>query len=161
LNVVAQQTILAEVDYDASEAVSVNHDQWDGYAVSRTRFLSFLDRQRPANPVVLSGDWHSAWVNDLRTDFSRPDTEVLATEFVGTSISSGCGWAAAVKSARPNNPHVKYLNPDRRGYTRCTITAEAWTSDYRVLPSATDPAAPAVTDSSWVVEDGRPGAVPA
>jgi len=160
-NVVAQQTIMAEVDYDASEAVSVNHDQWDGYAVSRTRFLSFLDRQRPANPVVLSGDWHSAWVNDLRTDFSRPDTEVLATEFVGTSISSGCGWAAAVKSARPNNPHVKYLNPDRRGYTRCTVTPGAWTSDYRVLPSATDPAAPAVTDSSWVVEDGRPGAVPA
>ncbi len=160
-NVVAQQTIMARIDYDSSEAVSVNHDQWDGYAVSRNRFLSFLSQQRPSNPVVLSGDWHSAWVNDLRTDFSRPETEVVATEFVGTSISSGCGWASAVKAARPNNPHVKYLNPDLRGYTRCVVTADQWRSDYRVVPSATDTSSAAVTDSSWVVESGRPGALPA
>ncbi|MGH3332489.1 MAG: alkaline phosphatase D family protein [Nocardioidaceae bacterium] len=160
-NVVAQQTIMAHVDYDSSEGVSVNHDQWDGYAVSRNRFLSFLSQRRPSNPVVLSGDWHSAWVNDLRADFSRPETEVLATEFVGTSISSGCGWAAAVKAARPNNPHVKYLNPDLRGYTRCVVTASEWRADYRVVPSATDTSSPAVTDATWVVESGRPGAVPA
>ena len=160
-NVVAQQTIMARIDYDSTDAVAVNHDQWDGYATSRNRFLSFVQQQQPANPVVLSGDWHSAWVNDLRLDFSRPDTEVLATEFVGTSISSGCGWAAAVKGARPNNPHVKYLNPDQRGYTRCTVTPQTWTSDYRVVASAADTVAPAVIDSTWVVENGRPGAVQA
>lgn len=160
-NVVAQQTIMAQVDYDSGEAVSVNHDQWDGYAVSRNRFLSFVSQQRPSNPVVLSGDWHSAWVNDLREDFSKPETDVVATEFVGTSISSGCGWAASVKAARPNNPHVKYLNPDLRGYTRCVVTADQWRADYRVVPSAADTSSPAVTDSSWVVEDGRAGALPA
>lgn len=158
-NVIAQQTIMAEVDYDGGAGVSVNHDQWDGYAASRDRLMSLLSRQRPSNPVVLSGDWHSAWVNDLRADFARPETEVLATEFVSTSISSGCGWAAAVKAARPNNPHVKYLNPDLRGYTRCTLTPEQWIADHRVVASAADTTAPAVTDSSWVVEDGRPGAV--
>lgn len=159
-NVLAQQTIMAQVDYDGGPGLSVNHDQWDGYAVSRNRFLSYVEQARPSNPVVLSGDWHSAWVNDLRTDFTRPETDVLATEFVGTSISSGCGWAAAVKSARPNNPHVKYLNPDLRGYTRCTVTADEWRSDYRVVPSAADTSGPARTDSSWVVESGRAGAVP-
>ena len=158
-NVVAQQTIMAQVDYDGGPGVSVNHDQWDGYAVSRNRFLGFVEQRRPSNPVVLSGDWHSAWVNDLRSDFSRPESEVLASEFVGTSISSGCGWAAAVKAARPHNPHVKYLNPDLRGYTRCTVSADAWRADYRVVTSATDPVAPARTDSSWVVEPGRAGAV--
>lgn len=159
-NVVAQQTIMAQVDYDAGEGLSVNHDQWDGYVASRRRFMSFIEQRRPANPVVVTGDWHSAWVNDLRADFSRPETEVLATEFVGTSISSGCSWAGAVKAARPNNPHVKYLNPDLRGYTRCTITPDEWRADYRVVPSATDPTTPAVTDSTWVVENGRPGALP-
>jgi alkaline phosphatase D len=160
-NAVAQQTIMAQVDYDASDVRAVNHDQWDGYATSRNRFLSFVEQRQPSNPVVLTGDWHSAWVNDLRADFSRPDTDVLATEFVGTSISSSCGWAAAVKAARPNNPHVKYLNPDQRGYTRCTLTPHEWRSDYRVVASAADTVAPAVTDSSWIVEAGRPGAVPA
>ncbi len=160
-NLLAQQTIMAQVDYDGGPGVSVNHDQWDGYAVSRNRFLGFVEQRRPANPVVLTGDWHSAWVNDLRRDFSRPETEVLATELVGTSISSGCGWAAAVKSARPNNPHVRYLNPDQRGYTRVSATPALLRADYRVVPSAADTTAPATTDSSWVVESGRPGAVPA
>ena len=73
-NVVAQQTIMAQVDYDAGPGLSVNHDQWDGYAVSRNRFMSFLEQARPTNPVVLSGDWHSAWVNDLRADFDKPET---------------------------------------------------------------------------------------
>lgn len=86
---------------------------------------------------------------------------MLATEFVGTSISSGCGWAAAVKQAQPVNPHVKYLNPDLRGYTQCTVTADASRADYRVVPSASDTSAPATTDSSGVVESGRPGAVAA
>jgi alkaline phosphatase D len=160
-NLLAQQTIMAQIDYDGGRGTSVNHDQWDGYAVSRNRFLSFVEQAQPANPVVLTGDWHSAWVNDLRLDFSRPETPVLATEFVSTSISSGCGWAAAVKAARPNNPHVKYLNPDQRGYTRMTVTPSAMRADYRVVTSASDTVAPARTDTSWLVEDGRPGAVPA
>lgn len=159
-NVLAQQTILAAVDYDGGPGVSVNHDQWDGYAVSRNRLTGFLQQARPSNPVVLSGDWHSAWVNDVHA-VDGAEGEVVATEFVGTSISSGCGWAAAVTAARPNNPHVKYLNPDLRGYTRCTVTPSQWRSDYRVVTSAADTTAPATTDSSWVVESGRPGALPA
>ena len=158
-NLVAQQTIMAQVDYDGGPGISVNHDQWDGYAVSRNRFLSFVEQAQPANPVVLTGDWHSAWVNDLRLDFTKPETPVLATELVGTSISSGCGWAAAVKAALPNNPHVRYLNPDLRGYTRITATPSVLRADYRVVPSAADMSGTVTTDSSWIVEDGRPGAV--
>jgi alkaline phosphatase D len=56
---------------------------------------------------------------------------------------------------------VKYLNPDLRGYTRVTATPATLRADYRVVPSATDLSGAASTDSSWVVEDGRPGAVPA
>lgn len=37
---------------------------------------------------------------------------------------------------------------------------QAWTSNYRVVASASDTTGPAVTDSTWVVEDGRPDAVP-
>jgi alkaline phosphatase D len=160
-NLLAQQTIMAQVDYENGPGLSVNHDQWDGYAVSRRRFLSFVEQADPANPVVLTGDWHSAWVNDLRMDFARPETPVLATEFVGTSISSSCGWAAAVKAAQPNNPHVRYLNPDLRGYIRLTLTPQTMRADYRVIPSGTETTAGAATDASWVVEHGRPGAVPA
>ena len=160
-NVIAQQTIMAQVDYDLGPGLSVNHDQWDGYRVSRERLLRFIQRSRTTNPVVLSGDWHSAWVNDLRLAFDRPETKVLATEFVGTSISSGCGWADAVERARPANPHVRYLNARQRGYLRVQVTPRQWRTDYQVVASAADTASPAVTDSSWVVESGRAGAQPA
>ena len=47
------------------------------------------DPKRAANTVVLTGDNHANWVNDLRTDDLRPETPLVATEFAGTSISSG------------------------------------------------------------------------
>lgn len=160
-NTIAQQTIMAPYDYDTGPGVSVNHDQWDGYAAARERLLDFIRARRPANPVVVTGDWHSSWVNDLNADPRDPESPTLATEFVGTSISSGCGWAAAVAAAVPHNPHVKFFDGDRRGYLRCTVTRGHWRSDYRVVPSPADTASPATTLTSWVVEDGRPGAVPA
>lgn len=160
-NVLAQQTIMSFFDYDNGAGVAVNHDQWDGYAASRQRVLDHIRTSGTANPVVLSGDWHSAWVNDLNaapTDLTSP---VVATEFVGTSISSGCGWAGAVAAAVPSNPQVKYFDGSKRGYLRCTVTPQEWRSDYRVVASAADTTAPATTATSWVVADGRPGAVPA
>ncbi len=160
-NVIAQQTIVAQFDYDRGEGVSVNHDQWDGYAGARDRLLDFVAAKRPANPVVLTGDWHSSWVNDLKADFADPSSETLATEFVGTSISSNCSWAPAVAQAVDVNPHVKFFDGDRRGYVRCTVTPAAWRSDYQVVAAANDTSAPATTLTSWVVENGRPGAVPA
>jgi alkaline phosphatase D len=160
-NVLAQQTIMAHFDYDNGPGVSVNHDQWDGYAAARQRVLDFVGRRRPSNPVVITGDWHSSWVNDLNATPTDLSTPVVATEFVGTSISSGCGWAGAVAAAVPHNPQVKFFDGSRRGYVRCSVTPQQWRSDYRVVASAADTAAPATTLTSWVVADGTPGAVPA
>lgn len=162
-NILAQQTIMAEYDYDTGEGESINHDQWDGYVAARDRIFDFIQRRRPQNPVVVTGDWHSSWVNDLKVDFGDPDSETLATEFVGTSISSGCPWAPKVEAALSENPHVKFFDGDNRGYVRCTITPDQWRSDYRVVPNElrNDPTAPSTTLTSWVVENGRPGAQPA
>ncbi|MFD2924700.1 alkaline phosphatase D family protein [Halobacillus naozhouensis] len=157
-NVLAQQTIMAQFDYDNGPGISVNHDQWDGYAGERAQVLNFIEQRQPSNPVVISGDWHSSWVNDLKSDFSNPDSATVATEFVGTSISSGCGWAREVEAALPENPHVKFFNGDMRGYVRCHVTHDSWKSDYRVVSSAGDPNARAYTLTSWEVENGRPGA---
>ncbi|MGH3313074.1 MAG: alkaline phosphatase D family protein [Streptomyces sp.] len=157
-NILAQQTIMTQFDYDTGPGVAVNHDQWDGYAASRARYLDFVSRNDVSNPVVLSGDWHSAWVNDLKSDFGDAASKTLATEFVSTSISSGCGWAGAVAAAVSHNPHVKFADGSKRGYTRCTVTPETWRSDFRIVTSAADTADPATTQNSWVVRNGRPGA---
>lgn len=157
-NVLASQIILAQYDYAVGPGESVNHDQWDGYVPARQRILDVIRDRRPSNPVAITGDWHSSWVNDVLSDFADPGSEVLATEFVGTSISSPCTWAAEVTKALPENPHVKFFDGTQRGYVRCDLDRTRWRSDYRVVQNVADADSPAATLTSWVVEDGRPGA---
>jgi phosphodiesterase/alkaline phosphatase D-like protein len=158
-NVLAQQTMMAQYDYDTGEGISVNHDQWDGYSADRDRLFEFIKRHRPSNPVVLGGDWHSSWVNDLKEDFNNPKSETLATEFIGTSISSGCGWKDKVEEALSVNQHVKFFDGDYRGYVRFHVTHKSWQSDYRVVSSASDPNAVAGSLASFLVKNGKPGAI--
>jgi alkaline phosphatase D len=158
-NVLAQQTMMAQYDYDPGEGVSVNHDQWDGYSADRDRLFEFIKRHRPSNPIILGGDWHSSWVNDLKEYFNNPKSKTLATEFIGTSISSGCGWKNQVEAALSVNPHVKFFDGDYRGYVRFHVTHKSWQSDYRVVSSPSDPDAVASTLASFKVRNGKAGAI--
>ncbi|GHE79503.1 hypothetical protein GCM10017786_06750 [Amycolatopsis deserti] len=157
-NVIAQQTIMAQFDYDLGPGQIVNLDQWDGYPPARARILGFIAEEKPSNPVVLSGDWHTHWVNDLKTDFGDPASPTIATEFVGTSISSGAGWDADVRQGLPANPHVKFYNGSYRGYVLCDVTPQRWRSDLRIVLNARDAASPAYTLAAFEVRDGVPGA---
>jgi alkaline phosphatase D len=167
-NVIAQQTIFAQVDFAAgpgnpSQGIPpqlFNMDQWDGYVAARARILNVLEQAPVQNPVIITGDIHSSWVNDIKADFDDPASATLATEFVGTSISSDfpAGFIAPVQAALPDNPHIKFFDGLYRGYVRCTLSPERWVSDYRAVASILDENAPAFTLASFVVEDGVPGA---
>lgn len=162
-NVVGQQTILAEYDFQAGPGELYNLDQWDGYVAARNRILSFLEKRRPANPVVLTGDIHSSWVHDLKADFADPGSATVGTEFVGTSISSDfpAPFVAPVVAALPDNPHTRFFDGAFRGYVRCDVTPQRWTSTFRVVDTVLVPGVPTRTLATFVVEDGRPGAQPA
>jgi len=157
-NVIAQQTIMAAFDYDIGPEEIVNLDQWDGYPAARDRILGFVRERRPSNPVVLSGDWHSHWVNDLKADFDDPGSETLATEFAGTSIASGIGWDDDVREGLPANPHVRFYEGGYRGYVLCDVTRDRWESELRIVTDPRDGAAPAYTLAAFEVTDGQPGA---
>ena len=115
---------------------------------------------RVANPIVLTGDIHSSWVADLKTDFDAAQSPVVGTELVGTSISSGgdgTETTANAQAVRSLNPHIRYYN-GRRGYVRVDVAPERLTASYRVVPWVTQPGAPLETRATFVVENGRPGA---
>lgn len=167
-NVIAQQTIFAQVDFAAGNGVPsqgippqlFNMDQWDGYVAARARILNFLQHSHVENPVIITGDIHSSWVNDIKADFDNPASATLATEFVGTSVSSDfpAEFIAPVTAALPDNPHIKFFDGRYRGYVRCTITPDYWVSDYRAVERITDEQSPVFTQASFVVENGVPGA---
>lgn len=159
-NVLAQQVMMGRVDRVPGGAREYSMDQWSGYEVPRRRLLSFLAEQKISNPVVLTGDIHCNWVNDLKVDFDDDASPTVATEFVGTSLSSGGDGQDQLPETEQvlaENPFVKFFNA-QRGYVRCTVTPERWTSDYRVVPYVTRPGSPVETRASFVVETGKAGA---
>jgi alkaline phosphatase D len=162
-NVLAQQTMMGLVDRLPGDRQAYSMDSWPGYVYERQRLLEFLHERRVPNPVVLTGDYHANWVNELRIDDHKPETPVIATEFVGTSISSSGdgadkldGWDAIMSE----NPGVRLFNA-QRGYVRCTVTPEEWRSDFQVLERVSRPGEPISTRASFVIEAGTPGAKPA
>jgi phosphodiesterase/alkaline phosphatase D-like protein len=87
-NVLAQQSLMAQVDATPGPEQAFWSDGWDGYPAARSRLLSFIADKRPANPLVIGGDVHSYWVGDLKPDSDDPRSPVVATEFCGASITS-------------------------------------------------------------------------
>jgi len=158
-NVLAQQVMVARAKRPRNDQEVVSMDQWGGYDVPRTRLLKFLQDAKISNPVVLTGDIHSNWVNDLKVDFDDASSPIIASEFVGTSISSGGDGdlrAEAAAAIRTINPFVHFHSAER-GYVRCRVTPETWQSDYCAIPYVTRPGAPCEIRASFVVENGRPG----
>lgn len=160
--VLANQVMMAPFDSRAGDGVRTSMDQWSGYPVARDRLLGEIGKRAPNRTVVITGDIHSSWVNELRSSFSSPDQPTVAAEFVGTSISSGGDGNDRNLAAGPlgaDNPHVKWQN-NRRGYVSCTVTAEEWRADYKTVEFVSKPDAPVQVPSRWLVRRGQAGISP-
>ena len=156
-NALANQVMLAQLTRGTPEGPVYSMDKWDGYVAARARLLRILSDTPPSNPIVITGDIHSNWVADIKADFDNPASATVASEFVGTSMTSGGDGAdGTVENVQSLNPHVKFFNA-RRGYVRTEVTPAAWRCDYRVLPYVSRPGAPIETRASFVVESGRKG----
>ena len=156
-NVLAQQTRMARFDQKPGPGRRAWTDGWDGYPAARRRLLDYLVAQRVANPVVMGGDVHNFQLADLKLDFDDTAAPVVASEFVGTSITSQ-GWAQArLEKFLPDNPHLKLVESRYRGYLRVEVSDKEMRVDLRAMESVATRDAACRTHSTWVVEDGRPG----
>jgi len=158
-NVLAQQTLMAQSDRKPGEGQVFYSDGWDGYPAARRRLLDFLAQAKPANPIVLGGDVHSFWVTDLKPDFDAADSPVVATEFVSTSITSQPPAEEVIQTAKAEGAgHIHFATGRYRGYVRVEVTPNMLKADLRGLTDVRKPDTGCETVSSWIVEDGRPGA---
>jgi alkaline phosphatase D len=158
-NVLAQQVMMARMDRKAGEEIAHSMDQWPGCEMERRRVLKYLHDQRISNPIVLTGDIHSHWANNLIADFDDLDSKIVATEFVGTSISSsgdGILKPKTLDATYAENPFVKF-HAAERGYLSCEVTPQQWKTDYKGIEYVSRPGAPLHTRASFIVESGTPG----
>ena len=104
--------------------IPVNLDQWDGYPADRERvYASF--KTAKARPIVLAGDSHSFWANEL----SDASGTLVAAEFGTTGVTSP-GFADMLPGAPLNealiarNPEVKYCDSAAKGFVKLTLTRD-------------------------------------
>lgn len=136
-------------------------DTWDGFPGARDRLAEAITTLKPRNPVVLSGDYHSFWTNDVKRDADDPASATIATEFVGTSITSTGPSYEGLMAAMPNNPQIRFFESRVRGYMSIDIGRDRMTTRYRAISDVRDPRATVATLNTWIVEDGRAGATKA
>ena len=118
--------------------VPLNLDSWDGYPINRETLLQTI-RGTGKKLVVLSGDSHNAWFNDLRT---LDGTTKVGVEFATASVTApgyesaglgdlapyidGSGVASGVNGTRAGLiDDVNYVDTKRRGYLLMTVTASS------------------------------------
>jgi alkaline phosphatase D len=161
-DLLGQQVFFAGQDGDgATSTCDVSADSWDGYQASRRRITQGWVDRRVRNPVVLTGDAHRYWANDLKLNYFDHDAAAVGTEFVTTSITS-TGQPVGTDREPPyvaHNPHLNYVG-NLRGYVRGTVTGTELTAEYVTLSSILEPnpaKVRATVARRFVVEDGRPG----
>ena len=118
-----------------------NMDDWEGYRAARDRLQhSWVDRN-VRSPVVLTGDVHQSWANDLKADYADPDSATIGAELVCTSISAGGdGTGSTLVPDAAVNRHLRFFS-DRR-YVRTRITADRIQADFRAVDQISRPGAP-------------------
>ena len=160
--IIGQQSIMAQMRMPATRSPEAQpgdalwNDSWDGYPIARKRALDLWAQKK--NVLSLGGDVHATYVSDLVANFDEPRSKVLATEIVGTSISSPSWSQAATERIMGYNPHIKFGKSDQRGYTVLEVQDGRATAHLRVIDNARQRDTTLATAASFVVERGRPGA---
>jgi alkaline phosphatase D len=109
--------------------------------------------------VVITGDSHENSVRNVPPDFHSLDGDPVATEFLGTSISSEGDSipAAPIVPGDANNPHVLFEDY-HRGYVTVTLDPDLWSTEFRGVASVVTRTPVASPLATFVVENGRAGA---
>ena len=159
-NIIAQQVLMAQLDHDLGSRQRFWLDAWDPYVRDRQRLLNFIHNQQIANPVIITGDWHSTFASNLKLNFDNERSPTVAAEFVTPALTSGgddTPYGPYYGPMIPANPHIKYYEGDKRGYFRARLTRGSLRTDVRFVSRVGQPTATVFTGASFVVANGQPG----
>ncbi|HEX7349791.1 MAG TPA: alkaline phosphatase D family protein [Brachybacterium sp.] len=155
----AQSVFFAKRDNAAGPDTSLGSDGWDGYRADRDEIVRTWAERGVTNPVVLTGDVHVHFANELTADFWEPDSPTVGVELVTTAITSGGDGSDVVRGEEEvlaENPHIKYIR-GRRGYVLSELSTEELRAEFTTIPAVTIPDAPVSVDRTYIVPAGEPG----
>jgi len=161
-NILAQQVIMGMHGHARKDSEAVySMNAWTGYVGERGSLLKFISDRKNANPIVLTGDVHKHWANELRLDDREHDQPIVASELIATSLTSSGDGAPKFKGIdrlMAFNPGIKFNN-NQRGYFRCTLTPEKYETDFMVIDRVTKLGGKVTKAATYSVLAGNPAMV--
>ncbi len=117
--------------------VPMDVDAWDGYPAARERLYAAF-RRTGARPLVLSGDSHAFWANELHDDAGA----LVAVEYGTSSITSpsdgdALGGLQIGRAIERINPEVIFNDQLAKGYILLTLTHAEARGDYVAVSTVT------------------------
>ncbi|WP_111658070.1 alkaline phosphatase D family protein [Isoalcanivorax indicus] len=156
--VIGQQVMFAQINIAEIPSVdprvpelrgnllAINMDQWDGYAAERLRILNHIRDHNIDNVVILTGDIHSSWANEVYRNpvpitgelFAQP----LAAEFITPSVTSPGfpeGLSELAGTLLPLvNPHIRYFEGKSRGFILMDVNRQRAQAEWYYVRSIND-----------------------
>ena len=148
-NLLAQNVMLMTIAEGTADAPRHYSDAWAGYPPARERLLASLAKHGTVNPVVLTGDIHSFWVNEIANAAGRP----AAVELVASSIATSTYDKSA---SLPLNPGAKFHDGLHNGYVRCELGRERLQADIVTIDDREDPRSGRSVAASFEIRAGEP-----
>lgn len=147
---------------------AVNVDQWDGFPAQRQRFFDDILSKNIDNIVVLTGDIHTSWANDLpyvsgvAYDNSNANAVVgsAGVEFVGTSVTSpglpdALGAIVTPATAKSNNPNIRYVELNKKGYVIMDVNKNRTQGDFYYVSTIDSVNDNSAFETAWYVNSGE------
>ena len=148
---IGQQIMFAPLEV---AGVGVNEDQWDGYPAERNKIISQVLANNVTDVVVLTGDIHTAWANDVPTaNYQSNGNGSAFVEFVTTSVTSSNspigGFGESVIQLANN--HIKYINLTDHGFSILDVNQQRTQSDFYYVNTISTPSSNFHWEESWYV----------
>ena len=153
-NLVANSVMVAPLlDNTGKTPLVFNSDLWDGYPAERKRFYDVIQTAGIGNLVILSGDQHTPWANDLPLDSYNTDRKSLGVEFVTTSISSAP--SIYPDTVVRSNKHIRWGNMFGYGFMITDVNKSRVRNDFYTVSAVHTRMYNTTCTKSFQVKDGE------
>ena len=122
--IIGQQVMMAPLEIPFVGPFA--NDSWDGYRAERSRFYDSVLVNNVENVVVLTGDIHTAWANNLESDSGAVGVEFIVSSI--TTLNSPFPVPPAI--IQSVNPHIQYLDLFNHGYIVLDVNKDRTQADY-------------------------------